>query len=237
MASSLSEKTIVLTGVSRGVGLSTARLLLASGARLLGIAREPTRLARAKEELDALAPGRFHALAVDLADPDFAPRVRIEAERHFDKLDILINNAGVMLFRDAEITEEPPGILEQSLEVNLLAPHRLLRELLPLLLRGSEPRVLNVSSGAGTHHGLTEPNIASYRVTKWALNGLTMAQARELSGRVAVNAFDPGWLRTDLGGPNAPGVPEDGAAGLLATLALPFSETGKFFKAGREIPW
>jgi len=237
MASSFSERTIVLTGVSRGVGLASARSLLDAGARILGVAQDPERLERARRELEERAPGRFHALAVDLADPTFAPRVRSAAERHFDRLDILINNAGVMLFRDAEITEEPPGILEQSLEVNLLAPHRLLRELLPLLLKGSEPRVLNVSSGAGTHHGLTEPGIAAYRVSKWALNGLTMAQARELAGKVAVNAFDPGWLRTDIGGPKAPGVAEDGADGLLATLVLPFSETGKFFKAGREIPW
>lgn len=233
----LTGTTIVLTGVSRGVGLATARVLLESGARVLGIAQDPERLAAVARELEQHAPGRFLSLAVDLSGSACASRVRAEAERHFEHLDILINNAGVMLWRDAEITEEPDGILEQTLEVNLLSPHRLLRALLPLLLRAKEPRVLNVSSGAGTHDGLKEPGIASYRVSKWALNGLTLAQARELSGKVAVNAFDPGWLRTDLGGPKAPGVPEDGADGVLRTLALPWSETGKFFKAGVEIPW
>lgn len=233
----LTGKTVVLTGVSRGVGLATARVLLDAGAQLLGVAQDSDRLGRASEELRGRAPDRFFSLQADLSRPDFADGVRAAAERHFEKLDILINNAGVMLWRDAEITEEPAGILEQTLEVNLLGPHRLLRELLPLLLRAKEPRVLNVSSGAGTHHGLTEPGIASYRVSKWALNGLTLAQARELEGRVSVNALDPGWLRTDLGGPKAPGVAEDGADGILRTLALPFSETGKFFKAGVEIPW
>jgi len=237
MEPDLTGKTIVLTGVSRGVGLATARVLLHAGARVLGIAQDPERLAQATQELTQSAPGRFFSLAADLSGPEFAPRVRAEAERHFEQLDILINNAGVMLWRDADITAEPDGILEQTLEVNLLAPHRLLRELLPLLLRAAQPRVLNVSSGAGTHDGLKEPGIASYRVSKWALNGLTLAQARELAGKVAVNAFDPGWLRTDLGGPKAPGVPEDGADGVLRTLALPWTETGKFFKAGEEIPW
>jgi NAD(P)-dependent dehydrogenase (short-subunit alcohol dehydrogenase family) len=237
MESALTGKTIVLTGVSRGVGLAAARALVDRGAHVLGVAREPDRLAAAGQELQRRAPGQFVMLEADLGEPGAASLVREKAELHFDKLDILVNNAGVMLWRDAEITEEPPGILEQTLEVNLLAPHRLLRELLPLLLRSAEPRVINVSSGAGTHHGLTEAGIAAYRVSKWALNGLTMAQARELSGRVAVNALDPGWLRTDLGGPKAPGVAEDGADGLLATLALPFEETGKFFKAGVEIPW
>jgi len=237
MNAALAEKTIVLTGASRGVGLAAARALVEQGARVLGVAKDPARLALAHKELEQRAPGRFIALEADLADPGFAALVRTATERHFEKLDILVNNAGVMLWRDAEITEEPPGILEQTLEVNLLAPHRLVRELLPLLLRTKEPRVVNVSSGAGTHHGLTEAGIAAYRVSKWALNGLTMAQARELRGRVAVNALDPGWLRTDLGGPKAPGVAEDGADGLLATLALPFEQTGKFFKAGVEIPW
>jgi NAD(P)-dependent dehydrogenase (short-subunit alcohol dehydrogenase family) len=234
---SLDGKIVVLTGVSRGVGLAAARMLLDHGAEILGVAQDALRLAEVERELTARAPGRFHALATDLAAPGFAAGVRAAAEARFQHVDLLINNAGVMLWRDDDITEEPPGILEQTLDVNLLAPHRLVRELLPLLLRAREPRVLNVSSGAGTHHGLTEGGIASYRVSKWALNGLTMAQARELSGRVAVNAFDPGWLRTDLGGPNAPGVAEDGAEGMLATLALPFSESGKFYKAGVEIPW
>ena len=237
MIQALAGKTIVLTGVSRGVGLAAAHLLLAHGARVLGIARDPVRLESARQELEARAGGRFIAFAADLADPGFGAEVRALAEHHFDVLDVLVNNAGVMLWRDGEICQEPEGILERTLEVNLLAPHRLLRQLLPLLLRAREPRVVNVSSGAGTHHGLTEAGIASYRVSKWALNGLTMAQANELRGRVAVNALDPGWLRTDLGGPKAPGVAEDGAEGLLATLARPFAETGKFYKAGVEIPW
>jgi len=233
----LEGKTIVLTGVSRGVGLATARMLLDRGARILGVAQDPARLEQVRAELEARSPGHFAALATDLTQPAFAAEVRLVAEKQFQSLDILINNAGAILWREADITAEPAGVLEQSLDINLLAPHRLVRELLPLLLRAREPRILNVSSGAGTHHGLTEPGIASYRVSKWALNGLTMAQAQDLAGKVAVNAFDPGWLRTDLGGPNAPGVAEDGAEGLLATLSLPFSESGKFYKAGVQIPW
>lgn len=227
----------MLTGVSRGVGLAAARVLLDAGARVLGVAQDPQRLELVRAELDARAPGRFSAVAADLAAPTAPEAIRRAAVEFLGAIDILVNNAGVMLWRDDDILGEPDGILEQTLAVNLLAPHRLLRALLPQLLSGHEPRVLNVSSGAGTHHGLTESGIASYRVSKWALNGLTLAQALELRGKVAVNAFDPGWLKTDLGGPKAPGVPEDGAAGLLATLLLPASETGKFFKNGQEIPW
>jgi NAD(P)-dependent dehydrogenase (short-subunit alcohol dehydrogenase family) len=107
--------------------------------------------------------------------------------------------------------------------------------LLPALRAGTEPRVVHVSSGAGTTELVRDAGIGSYRVSKWALNGLVLMQAAQLGGEVAVNALDPGWLRTDLGGEEAPGVPEDGAAGALALLREPFSVTGRIFKDGREI--
>jgi NAD(P)-dependent dehydrogenase (short-subunit alcohol dehydrogenase family) len=69
------------------------------------------------------------------------------------------------------------------------------------------------------------------------LNGFTMLLADELQGKVAVNAFDPGWVKTDLGGERAPGSPVESARGALALLRLPFTETGKFWKDGAEIPF
>ena len=66
---------------------------------------------------------------------------------------------------------------------------------------------------------------------------MTMLMAGELEGRVSVNGFDPGWVRTDLGGPNAPGTPEESARGALGLVLAPWSESGKFFKDGAEIPW
>ena len=92
-------------------------------------------------------------------------------------------------------------------------------------------------SGAGTFASLGEPNILSYRLSKWALNGLTQIQAAELRGQIAVNALDPGWVKTDLGGPRAPGTVEESARGGLALLLEPFSTTGKLFKDGKEIPY
>jgi NAD(P)-dependent dehydrogenase (short-subunit alcohol dehydrogenase family) len=102
---------------------------------------------------------------------------------------------------------------------------------------GTNPRIVNVGSGARTMHGLTEPAIGSYRLSKWALHGLTMLQAQELSGVVSVTAFDPGWIRTDRGGPNAPGTPGEAADGLLRALLDPWSDSGRFVKDGQEIPW
>ncbi len=219
------------------MGLATARLFLREGAHVLGVARDAERLKAASAELTTLAPERFTALAADLEQPSSAESVRAAVAERWGALDMLVNNAGVMLAHDPEILHEPEGILERSLEINVLSPFRLLRALLPLLEAGVDPRVVNVSSGAGTHQGMTEPGIASYRLSKWALNGLSMLEAKELRGRVHVTSFDPGWLKTDLGGPRAPGVPEDGARGLLASLLLPPDASGGFYKDGQEIPW
>lgn len=233
--SSLKNRRILLTGVSRGVGLASARLLLREGARVLGVARDAARLDRARSELSLL--GDFHGLAADLSDEASVEQIRIEATRHWGALDIIIHNAGVMLSHEPELSAETEGKLEETLAINLLAPFRLTRGLLPLLKNGESPRVINVSSGAGTMAGMLEPKIASYRLSKWALNGLTILQAKEWAGEISVLAFDPGWVRTDLGGPNAPGTPEESAEGLLRTLLLPPDVTGHFVKDGEVHPF
>ena len=108
--------------------------------------------------------------------------------------------------------------------------------LLPLLLSGNEPRVINVSSGAGKLDVIkSDGSMPSYRLTKFALNGMTMLHAADLAGKVAVNALDPGWLKTDLGGPNAPGEPPDGARRTLELALKPFSVTGGFFYGAEAI--
>jgi NAD(P)-dependent dehydrogenase (short-subunit alcohol dehydrogenase family) len=127
--------------------------------------------------------------------------------------------------------------MERAFAANLWAPYWLARALLPLLRRGHEPRLVNVSSGAGNFESMRSLDIPSYRLSKWALNGFTMLLAKELAGVVAVNAFDPGWVKTDLGGPSAPGHPRESAVGALAIVTMPFAETGKFWKDGKEIPF
>jgi NAD(P)-dependent dehydrogenase (short-subunit alcohol dehydrogenase family) len=135
------------------------------------------------------------------------------------------------------VSTVPEAVFQQSLAENLVAPYRVTRALLPLLRRGTEPRIVNVSSGAGNLESMQMVDIPSYRLSKWALNGLTLLLAGELAGAVSVNAFDPGWVKTDLGGPNAPGKPEESARGALALVTLPFETTGKFWKDGIQIPF
>jgi NAD(P)-dependent dehydrogenase (short-subunit alcohol dehydrogenase family) len=237
MANKLKGRRIVLTGVSRGIGYETAKRFLGEGARVLGVGKDGARLAHATTSLSIL--GDFAPLQVDLSEPAAPGRVVAAARELWGALDVLVNNAAILVNagEPRSFEEEPPGTFERSLESNLVAPFRLTMALLPLLRLGREPRVVHVGSGAGTFEGVSLTGIASYRMSKWALNGLTLLQATHLAGEIAVNAFDPGWVKTDLGGPNAPGSPVESAEGALAVVTLPFGVTGKFWKDGHEIPF
>lgn len=228
----LEGRRVLLTGVSRGIGYETARRFLQEGARVLGVAKDGPRLERASESLSAL--GDFAPMQVDLVAGDAPERLAGAVAKRWEGLDILFNNAAIIV-NAKSFEDEPPGSLEASLNINLLAPFRLTVALLPLLRRGHEPRIVNVGSGAGTFEGVRLGGIASYRLSKWALHGMTLLLATHLDGQMAVNAFDPGWVKTDLGGPNAPGSPRDSAEGALAVATLPFATTAKFWKDGREI--
>lgn len=237
MASILNGKRIILTGASRGVGFATASALIESGASILGIARDADRLTVAADELMTLGPGTFDGLVADLEDAATPSRIAERAGELWGAVDVVVNNAGVMLHHEGGICSEPEDIVQRSMDINVFAPLRVGTALLPLLREGVEPRIVNVGSGAGTIEALAEPGIASYRLSKWALNGLTMLQAHELAGEISVIAFDPGWVKTDLGGPQAPGTPEEAADGLIRTLELPWDVSGGFFKDGQPIPW
>jgi NAD(P)-dependent dehydrogenase (short-subunit alcohol dehydrogenase family) len=235
----LHDKKVLITGASRGIGFEISKRFLAEGADVLGIAKDEARLSSAAQRLALQAPGRFRSLAVDLAVPGCAHRLVEWVVREWGSLDLLVANAAIMAktLPGAGFTQEPPGTLEHTLELNLLSPFRITLALLPLLRASTEPRVVLVSSGAGTRSGIIEPGLASYRLSKWALNGLTLMLAKELEGQVQVNALDPGWVKTDLGGPNAPGSPVESAAGALALATSPWKQTGRLWKDGLVIDY
>jgi NAD(P)-dependent dehydrogenase (short-subunit alcohol dehydrogenase family) len=229
-------RRIVLTGASRGIGYQSARLFLSQGADVLGVARDEARLMKTALELQALG-GTFTPLVADLSEGSAPKKIADAVAARWGALDLLINNAAVQAWKPGWHAEGLE-LFDEHFKVNVRAQHELIYRLAPLLKAGRQPRVVNVSSGAGSRQALQDSaDGATYKFTKYALNALTILWAADLKGAVAVNSLDPGWLKTDLGGPNAPGEPEDGGRRMMEILGLPWAETGKFWHGAEAMAY
>lgn len=226
-------KRIVLTGATRGIGYEAAKLFLAAGAEIFGTGRDQTRLEKVSAELGKI--GRFIPFRADFDDPAAPAAVADAIAALWPALDMLLNNAAVQTYKK-DWADEGLDLLDRQWRCNVFAPHELIFRLVGLLEKGLEPRIVNVSSGAGNAESLsTASDMPTYRLTKYALGGMTRLWATTLKGKVAVNCLDPGWLKTDLGGPNAPGEPVDGGQRMWEICSLPWAVTGKFYHGNKEI--
>ena len=230
----------VITGAYRGLGLETARQLAAQGHRVVLTARREAEGRAAAERLAAASQDvRFAQLDVTAAESIRALRDMLK--RDYGRIDVLVNNAGI--FPDpspgspaASIFEAELDTIRSAFETNTLAALRLCQQLIPLMEgRGC---VVNVSSGMGQ---LSEMNgcCPGYRLSKTALNAVTRIFADELQGTdIRINSVCPGWVRTDMGGPDATLPVEEGAHGIVWAATLPADgPTGGFFRHGERIPW
>ncbi len=240
-----SSPVALVTGANRGIGHEIARQLAARGFRVfLGI-RDSLR-ARATAERLAANGARLVPLMLDVNEPaSITAAARAFAEQA-EQLDVLVNNAAILEDDALTILDITPDHFDRVMRTNVRGPMLMMQAFWPCLKR-AKGRVVNVSSGAGS---LTDggANIPIYGVSKTALNSLTQKFA--LTGApdgIVVNSVCPGWVRTDMGGPNAERSVEQGAdtAVWLATEA-PRKLTGKFFrdrkrdslvKVGRPVPW
>jgi NAD(P)-dependent dehydrogenase (short-subunit alcohol dehydrogenase family) len=232
-----SKKIAVVTGANRGIGLEICRQLARNGVKVMLTSRDALKGEAAVdglrgEELDIA----FHQL--DVTDPASVGRLGADLQSEYGRLDILINNAGVMPEHGeaAGVFTADVDLVRGILETNTLGPLRVAQALIPLM--GGEGRVVNVSSGMGQ---LAEMNGGwpGYRLSKAALNALTRILAAELEGtRVKVNSVCPGWVRTDMGGPGASRSVEQGAETPVWLALLPDDgPTGGFFRDKQPIPW
>jgi NAD(P)-dependent dehydrogenase (short-subunit alcohol dehydrogenase family) len=240
------NKTALITGANKGIGLETARQLGKKGITVLAGARDEGKANAAgaelsKEGLDA------HGIVIDVNDAESIQKAAARIERDYGRLDILVNNAGVMLDdKGKKPSEQPLELWRKTFETNLFGLVATTQALLPLLRKSAAGRIVNLSSilGSITLHStpgspIYDSKQPAYDVSKSAVNAWTVNLAWELKDTpIKVNAAHPGWVKTELGGEGAPMEIEDGAKTSVALATLgPDGPTGGFMHMGETLPW
>jgi len=216
----------VITGASRGIGRATAEEFLQEGYFVIGASRTI--------KSQTFNSENFSALTLDLASSHSIKKVSDEIKNKIKKVDILINNAGILV--DYHLSEVNISKLRQTLEVNLIGLIDFTEKLLSIISTGGS--IVILSSGRGSlNQPLSDIIAPAYNISKTAVLMYTKILAARLADRqVTVSAIDPGWVRTDMGGAGADREPNEAAEDIfkLATGAV---ESGKFWYKGRTRPW
>ncbi|HEX5353870.1 MAG TPA: SDR family oxidoreductase [Rhodanobacteraceae bacterium] len=228
----------LVTGANRGLGLAFVTQLLERGARVLACCREPAK-AKVLDALAAASDGRLALHALDVADPAAIDALPKAAAKHLQRVDLLINNAGVLVSGE-RFGNVRPESLATSFAVNAAAPLLITQALAPLLTLGNKPRVLCITSQLASIAQASGFRTLSYAMSKAALNMAVKRLAAELSPRgILVLTVHPGWLKTEMGGKSATLAPADSARALLHLIEhAQVRDAGRFFAYdGAELPW
>jgi NAD(P)-dependent dehydrogenase (short-subunit alcohol dehydrogenase family) len=231
------DRIALVTGANRGIGLETVRQLAEHGFTTILGARD---LARGKKAADELRQNGLEVmpLKIDVTKQKSIDDAREFVGDRFGKLDVLVNNAAILYDSDQRAESVDLKTVVQAFETNTLGAWRMCQTFIPLLKKSKHPRIVNVSSESGslTVMGGGTP---AYSISKVALNALTRMLADELRGsKILVNSVCPGWVATDMGGPNAPRTVEQGAKSVMWAATLPDDgPTGGFFRDGRPLAW
>jgi NAD(P)-dependent dehydrogenase (short-subunit alcohol dehydrogenase family) len=238
------RRRVLITGAGRGLGLEFTRRYLERGDRVFATCREPAR-ARDLAALASAHGDRLTVVALDVADPESIRAAHSALKRRTKALDLLINNAGVYPRRDSGDPTERLGSLRfddalHVLRTNAVAPLMVTQQCLGLLDAGRRPRVVAISSEYGSVSENTGGFPYYYAASKAALNMLMRSLAAEARRRGIVAAIlDPGWVRTDMGGPEAPLTPARSVAGMMTVIdGLTARDSGRFYTwEGTAAPW
>lgn len=237
------RRLAVVTGGNRGLGFEACRQLAKKGIDVILTSRDQSKGQAAADELKSAGlPVSFHQL--DVNDENSIETLRDFIEKKYGRLDILLNNAGVMIDRKSN-GDEYPSILKadldtfrQTLESNVFGVLRLCQVFIPLMKKNNYGRIVNVSSGMGqlTYMSGGWP---AYRVSKTALNSVTAILAFEVKDtNILINSMCPGWVKTDMGGPSATRSVEDGVDTMVYLATLPDNgPRGKLLRDRQIIAW
>lgn len=231
-------RRVLITGANRGIGLALVRKFLNRGDQVFAGYRS---MENSADLLDIAAnnPGEVSAIPLDVANLTSILECVQLVTQQADRLDILVNNAAVHL-GDEKLSMVKSDKLLRALQINAVGPVLVAQKFIDLLGAADQPLIINVSSEAGSVSKMEKFRGYGYYGSKAAENMYTRALAfdPETDG-ITVIAIHPGWVRTDMGGPEAPLLAADSAEGILKVIdALTPKDNGKFFTwEGREYPW
>jgi len=230
-------RVALVTGANRGLGLETCRQLLAVGMRVVMTGRNHSLVRRA---IDGLGQSSQSVVGVqmDVTSTASIESAHAEVTERFGTIDVLVNNAGVLFSQDGDVFSISMDGYRKSFETNLFGVIEVCRVFVPPMVARGYGRIVNVSSGAGQFASMAT-YAPAYSISKTALNAFTLMLAETCRGRgVLANAVDPGWVRTDMGGPSAPRSVEQGVESIVWLATLPENgPTGGFFRDKAAIAW
>ena len=231
----LTGQVALVSGANRGIGAQVAIDLAALGATVYAGARDPDALQGVADASD----GRIRPVRLDVTDEATITVAVAQVVADMGRLDLVVNNAGIGDWHGAVLHTLDTDSLDHVLATNLRGPMLMAKHTVPHLLERRGGRIVNVSSGMGALGEGMNGTAPAYRVSKTALNGLTAYLAGEYGPRGLIAAsVCPGWVRTDMGGPNATRPVEKGAASVLHACRLAAgAPNGRFWRDGHLIDW
>lgn len=241
-------KVAFITGANRGIGYETAKGLGELGITVVIGARDLAKGQAAAKQLQAFGI-KAEAIAYDASQPASGDAAYEYFDQNFGKLDILVNNAGMLIEQiigKNNSSSVSADALQQTFQTNLFAVVALTQKLLPLIRKAPAGRIVNLSSilASLTLHSMPNSPIDplksfAYNASKTALNAYTIHLAHELrETNIKVNSAHPGWVKTELGGPNAPmEVADSGKTSVQLATLDDNGPTGGFIHEGEPLPW
>ncbi len=219
-------KWALITGASRGIGYLTARMMAEKGANLILHGRTAEHCERVLEEVRALG-AEAYAVGAELSDLGQVQSMLDEIDAKGTQVDIVLNNAGMQIAYRTEYFKTPVEDYTESFKINTIAPAMICYHFMPKMIERGFGRIVNTTSGIAL-----EPEQAGYSASKAALDKITIDLGSKVEGTdVMINLTDPGWCRTDLGGPHAPNTPESAIPGIAVGAFVDDKKSGRYLNA------
>jgi NAD(P)-dependent dehydrogenase (short-subunit alcohol dehydrogenase family) len=206
---------LLITGTNRGLGLALTTEAINRGHTVFAGVRNPEQPMERLNQLRSDFPNQVILLPLDVVDEATCQEASKRLELENITLDVIINNAAILNERSKKIEELDIEKVEQSFQINLFGPMRVIKSFLPILAKGPNASIINISSEAGSFQNAYGGDYP-YALSKSALNLFSKQLQKYLADyQVSVYAVHPGWIKTDMGGEKAPGTPEESARGIL----------------------